>query len=179
MGAPKGNQFWKQRSRHGRNVIFKTPEALFQVASEYFEWCDKHPLHRYEAVKGGDLAGTTVKVPISRPYTLAGMLIYMGTGEEYWRDFKKSKTAKKGFSGVIEQIEQIIYTQKFEGAAVGLFKENIIARDLGIADKKEHTGGNGGPIKVQNEIKHTLEVKRCNDDRDKSASDSKPGSDQK
>ena len=30
-----------------------------------------------------------------------------------------------------------MYDQKFVGAAVGAFKENLIARELGIADKSQ------------------------------------------
>lgn len=28
MGAPKGNQFWKLRSKHGRDKLFSSPEIL-------------------------------------------------------------------------------------------------------------------------------------------------------
>lgn len=38
---------------------------------------------------------------------------------------------------VTTRIDEIIYKQKFEGAAVGAFNANIIARDLGLADKKD------------------------------------------
>ena len=44
MAAPKGNQFWKARSKHGRELIFKTPEALWDACVEYFEWVDANPL---------------------------------------------------------------------------------------------------------------------------------------
>ena len=43
----------------------------------------------------------------------------------------------KDFSQVITRIGKIIYDQKFSGAASGFFNANIIARDLGLADKKE------------------------------------------
>ncbi len=46
------------------------------------------------------------------------------------------KEEYKDFFGVYTRISQIIRTQKFEGAAVGLFNANIIARDLGLADKQ-------------------------------------------
>ena len=40
MGAPKNNQFWKLRSKHGRDKIFKTPKILWEAACDYFEWCE-------------------------------------------------------------------------------------------------------------------------------------------
>jgi hypothetical protein len=59
----------------------------------------------------------------------------------------------KDFSEVIHAIEEIIRTQKFEGAAVGAFNANIIARDLGMVDKKDVTS-DGKPLgnKMQIEI---------------------------
>lgn len=38
-----GNQFWKLRSKHGRDTLFSTPEKLWEAACEYFEWAtDNH-----------------------------------------------------------------------------------------------------------------------------------------
>lgn len=37
-------------------------------------------------------------------------------------------------------MEEIIRTQKFEGASADLLNPNIIARDLGLAEKQEHSG---------------------------------------
>ena len=134
MAAPKGNQFWKLAQNAGRPKLFETPEALWKAACDYFDWCDKNPWHRHEAVKSGDMVGTTVEVPVGRPYTLSGFALFIGASESYWREFRKAK--HKEFLSIIEAIETAIYTQKFEGAAVGAFNANIIARDLGL---KEHT----------------------------------------
>ncbi len=40
---------------------------------------------------------------------------------------------------VITRIKETIFTQKFEGASADLLNANIIARDLGLADKKDIT----------------------------------------
>jgi len=133
VAAPEGNQFWKLRSKHGRDKLFQTPELMWEAACEYFEWCDNNPWYKNEAIKSGDLVGTTVKVPTARPYTITGFLVYIGASEQYWRTFKAND--HKDFLAVMEEIERVIYTQKFEGAAVGAFNANIIARDLGLSDK--------------------------------------------
>ena len=46
------------------------------------------------------------------------------------------------FLGVVKEVEEIIYNQKFTGAAADLLNSNIIARELGLADKiaQETTG---------------------------------------
>ena len=43
----------------------------------------------------------------------------------------------KGYLEVTTRIRQIVYNQKFEGAASGFLNPNIIARDLGMVDKQE------------------------------------------
>ena len=141
MGAPKGNSFWKLRSKHGRDALFATALLLWKAAEEYFAWCDENPWIKKEAIKGGDMAGTTMDVPTQRPYTLSGLMLYCDAGEAWWKQFKQSDTAKnKDFSSVIDRIEQVINTQQFEGATVGAFNANIIARKLGLSDKVETTG---------------------------------------
>lgn len=137
MPAPKGNAFWQLRSKHGRDKLFKSPALLWEAACQYFKWIDEHPWIKNDAIKGGEWAGTLVQVPTARPYTITGFLLYANAGKEFWNQFKAAN--HKGFSGVIEEIEHVMFTQKFEGAAVGAFNANIIARDLGLVDKKDLT----------------------------------------
>lgn len=138
MAAPKGNQFWKLRSKHGRDKLFASPELLWEAACEYFEWCDKNPWLKHDVVKGGDQAGKALQIPTARPYTITGLCIYLGANKTFWEDFRKA--GHEDFSSIITHIEETIYTHKFEGAAVGAFNASIIARDLGLSDKKEHSG---------------------------------------
>lgn len=166
MAAPTGNQFWKLRSKHGRDTLFETPDALWQAATEYFNWCDAHPWWKNEAVKSGDSAGTIIKVPTARPYTLQGLCLYLDCNVVYFNQFeyglaKKSDELSKGFSKIVTRIREVIYMQKFEGAAVGAFNANIIARDLGLREKTELTGADGGPIQTEGTItQHTVVFKK-------------------
>lgn len=143
MAAPRGNQFWKLRSKHGREKLFSSPELLWEAACEYFQWCDTHPWIKKDFVGGGPNAGTIVDLPTARPYTLSGLCIYLGVNTQYLNQFKQGlneeKKTDKDFSLVITHIEEIIRTQKFEGAAVGVFNANIISRDLGLVDKSDLT----------------------------------------
>ncbi|GEJ46024.1 DNA-packaging protein [Chryseobacterium sp. ON_d1] len=135
MGAPKGNQFWKLRAKHGRDTLFESPELLWDAATEYFEWCDNNPLIEID-FKGKD--ADRVELPKMRPYTLHGLCIYLDCSTSYFREFKNSeRKSKKDFMSVITRIEETIYNQKFTGAASGFLNPNIIARDLGLVDKKE------------------------------------------
>lgn len=138
MPAPKTNQFWKLGDQPGRPKKFETPAEMWASACEYFNWVDAHPWQKVEAIKSGDSAGKLIKIPTARPYTLSGWCFYIGVSQEWWRKFKSAEHEE--FFPVIEQIEQIMYTQKLEGAMVGAFKENIVSRVLGLADKADHTG---------------------------------------
>lgn len=133
----RGNQFWKLRSKHGRDKLFETPELLWEAASEYFQWCDKHPLHGADALRSGQNAGKIIKIPYMRAYTLTGLCLYVNASEKWWINFRSGDKLSKDFLSVITRIEDIIKTQKFEGAAAGLLNANIIARDLGLSDKQD------------------------------------------
>lgn len=134
MAAPKNNQFWKLRSRHGRKKIFETPEAMKEAADEYFEYQSKQSWIRTD-YRGK--FSEKVEIPTAAPFTLTGLCLFLGVNTAYFREFQKN--CSKDFSTVITYIKEVIYTQKFEGAAVGAYNSNIIARDLGLTDKKDLT----------------------------------------
>jgi hypothetical protein len=150
MGAPKGNQFWKARAKHGRDKIFKTPESLWSAAVEYFEWVADNPLEK-AIVYQGEVTG---KESLMRAMTIGGLCLFLDVNENYLTDFVDNLDDEaddaKDFSRIIKKIYQVIRTQKFEGASAGLLNPNIIARDLGLkeATTNEHTGKGGGPIKM-------------------------------
>lgn len=150
MAAPKGNKFWTLRSKHGRDTLFENHTLLWEAACEYFEWCDKTPWYKNEAVKSGIYAGRIIKIPTAKPYSLSGLCLYIGCDQSYFRKFKGH--CDKDFITIITRIEEVIETQQFEGAVVGAFNANIIARKLGLADKQELTGSNGDEIKINHNI---------------------------
>ena len=143
MGAPKGNEFWKLRSKHGRDKIFATKEMLWDAACEYFQWCEDNPI---EAEDNKGTKNVNI-IKFKRPFTLKGFCIFCGASETWFREYRKA-IIEKDFLSVIHIIEEIIYTQKFEGAVIGIYNPNIIARDLGLVDKKEMGVDLNKPIQV-------------------------------
>ena len=131
MSSITGNQFWKNRTKHGRDKLFSSPEILLEEAYKYFEYCDANPLLEHDFV-GKD--ATPVYREKNRVYTWSGLELFLGVYS--LRDYKKNEEYKD-FSQVITHIESIIYTNKFEGASANLFNANIISRDLGLANKEE------------------------------------------
>jgi hypothetical protein len=141
--APKKNNFYLLRSKHGRDKAY-TPEELKTSCYEYFARCDSSPWYKNEAVKSGDQCGKILKVPTQRPYTKTGLYIFLNINRQTWDNYKGSED----YLAIIEEVENIIYDQKFTGAAVGCFNPNIIARDLGLKERTEQeiTGKNGAPL---------------------------------
>ncbi len=138
MAATKGNQFWKARAEHGRTKIFKTPALMLEAAFDYFQWVGDNPLEK-AIIYQGVVSDNPEK--LMRAMTIKGLCIYWGVNTFYLNDFignlDLDKKEDKDFSQVINTIKEIIETQKFEGASAGLLNPNIIARDLGLADKTE------------------------------------------
>jgi len=85
------------------------------------------------------------EIPKLRAMTISGLCLFLDITTETWREY----CIKEGFSSVTKNIAEVIRTQKFCGAAADLLNANIIARDLGLADKRELTGEDGGPIKTE------------------------------
>jgi hypothetical protein len=147
MAAPKYNSFWRLRSSHGRRPIFETPDKLWSACLEYFDEVARTPLKAAELVKYKGKAKVK-NVNKMRAMTIGGLCIFLDIDMSTWKDY----CHKEDFSYVTSRVELIIKTQKFEGAAAELLNPNIIARDLGLSDKKEHehSGKDGGPIPMVN-----------------------------
>lgn len=148
MAAPLGNKFWQLRSTHGRDQLFADPQLLLKACEEYFQWVDDHPWIKKEQLKKSYVDPETKKtvyladIPTATPYTIQGLCRYLQTNHMWFNQFEEALTKKddqtsKDLSIILAHVRDVIYQQKFEGAAVGAFNANIIARDLGLADKKE------------------------------------------
>ena len=154
MVAPVGNSFWKQRSSHGRKPIFATPDDLWGAACEYFEWVEENPLRETKlfSYEGEIIEG---EIPKMRAMTIQALCFFIGISRQGWSEYK----AKQDFSEIVEEIEAVIFSQKFEGASGGFLNASIISRELGLADKQDITT-NGESIN-----KPSLDVSKLSDEQ--------------
>ena len=141
----EGNRFWEARSTAGPKPKFTDGEQLWAACLEYFNWVEENPLYE---TKGFAFQGVVTKetFPKMRAMTIGGLCIFLDVTHDTWIEWRKSRP---DLSEVITRAEAIIYEQKFTGAAADLLNPNIIARDLGLADKSELSGRNGGPIQTE------------------------------
>ena len=183
-----GNQFWKLRSKHGRDKLFATPELMWDAACEYFEWCENNPLIEVVQKRGGTnikidkgvnaeiesdilsaISDNTMELPKMRPFTLHGLCRYLDCNTVYFNQFESSLKDKddeisKDFSKIVLCIRETIYEQKFSGAASGLLNPNIIARDLGLVDKQNIDASLAGDIVWKEEKTYETKSKTDNSD---------------
>ena len=140
-----GNNAWKSRSSHGRRPKFESPEVLESACEEYFQWVNDNPLMTVELVKFQGV-GIQHQVPKMRAMTIGGLCVFLDITKPTWDSCRK----KADFLSVTTRVEQIIYNQKFEGAAGDLLNPNIIARELGLRDTSKHVtdDGKGGDAPI-------------------------------
>lgn len=130
MAAPKGNTYWKlSKGWAVGNDKSYTPAALWDKAVEYFNWIDKNPLHESKGFSNGLILEMTKL----RAMTIKGFCLFAEISTQTFTNYDK----EDAYFAITAKIRDIIYTQKFEGAAAGLFETNIIARELGLADKQQ------------------------------------------
>jgi hypothetical protein len=142
-----GNRFWEARSSHGRNPLFTDPDALWAACCEYFDWNDSNPLYEDNLVT---FQGHATHEPLARmrAMTIGGLCMFLDVDETTWRGWRADRA---DLIPIISRAESVIYRQKFEGASASMLNPNIIARDLGLADRKELSNPDGtlAPVVVE------------------------------
>lgn len=143
---PKSN-YWDEMKRIGSEALeekaigrpkaIATPIQMWEYACEYFKKVDNDPYKRQDFIKSGDKAGRKVDLDNIKPYTWNGFENYLFEKkiitrlEHYKNNLRGTYDA---FVDVIARIDRIMYDQKFTGATVGAFKENIISHELKLKD---------------------------------------------
>lgn len=148
MAAPKGNNYWEFRNKHGRDFAY-TPDLLWDEAVKYFEWISDRVWNKKEAIKSGDMAGSVMDVPTSTPMSITSFCLFADIDENTFQRYEGYE-GYEDFWAITKRIKGIIESQQFEGATVGAYNPNIIARKLGLVDKTgiDHTT-KGEPIKEE------------------------------
>lgn len=133
MAAPKGNNYWQFRNKHGRDYKYQ-PEELWDEFVQYSEWLTNNPLFEEKQFAFQGVV-TTHNAPKMRAMTLTGFCLFADISIDTFHEYRKNKD----FIVVCTRIDNAIYQQKFEGAAADLLNPSIIARDLGLKDQHDHT----------------------------------------
>jgi len=135
MEFTEGNKLWQNRLNSGRKYFFKTPDAMWEAACGYFQWCDDHPI--LKCIGGGPRYQPDTYIPKLRAYTLQGLCYYLGCTDKYFNHFEKGLEGKtdevsEEYLRILSMIRNVIYEQKFTAAAAGELNPSLIARELNL-----------------------------------------------
>lgn len=138
MGAPKGNKYWEFRNKHGRDFKY-TPEEWETESIKYFEYMAGKVWNKKEAIKSGEMAGTLIDIPTQTPMSIESFCLFMDVDRGTWDNYESNEGNYKDFFNITTRVRAVIESNQFEGATVGAYNPNIIARKLGLVDKQENT----------------------------------------
>ena len=139
-----GNSWWAHRTTVGRKLLFQTPDILWEACKEYFEFVDTHDRWFKTDVRTltarsskGQTYSEVRQTPIKlqNAYSLDDLFIFLDITDSTWYDY----AARDAFSGICKRVKSIIDSQQLQAAYVGLFDSGLVARKLGLAEKREVT----------------------------------------
>jgi len=115
-----------------KRAQFANPQEFLRAAAEYFDWCVDHPLYEEQVFQyKGDITRADKKKV--RVFTREGLCTFLNIPLSRIDAYRRRGD---DWEEAIEIVDQIIRTQKFEGAAAGLLNPGMITRDLGLVDKQ-------------------------------------------
>lgn len=120
-----------------KHKYIETPEKLWELFTRYVEHERDNPMYKIEYV-GKD--GKEVHTPLQVPITFEGFECWLadeGIINDLGHYSQNLDDRYSDYVPIITRIRNNCFAQNFKGASVGLFNANLIARKLGIADKKE------------------------------------------
>lgn len=131
MTFEKGNKLWSLRSADVSIPRLLLPHELLEAFGKYYEWNEANPWYRHTLVQK---TGFVEKIPIGRPLSIGGFCLHAGISVSTYYQYSKEVE----YLNVVEIIKTAIYTNKFEGASVGIFSAAVMVRDLGLAENVSH-----------------------------------------
>ena len=133
MAAPKGNKYWIKRRQSGRKPAFDDANKLWRACISYFEWVEATPIKQEEIIKYRD-SYDRIEFNKMRAMSKRGLCIFLGINRQTWESYKGRG---EDFLGIITRVEDIIWEQKFTGAAAGVLNGSIIARELQLGEHED------------------------------------------
>jgi hypothetical protein len=127
------------KKKKGRKLKYKSPAEFLEKVYEYFNSRDKNPRYKKDVIRSGDNAGMIINIPLEQPYTIEGMCVFLKIDRS---TFSGLYCQRKEFIPVTTHAREVIEADQLEGAIMGIYNPNIIARKLGLADKKEISADN-------------------------------------
>ena len=130
MAFTEGNQYYKLRSKHGRDKSITADEFLEGV-NDYFKWVKDNPLTDYDRQ-------TNKEVFRKRPLTVQGLCVHLQIHSKTFYSWENGND--DDYRAICAYARDVIENNQLEGAAAGIYVHSIVALKLGLANKHEFTG---------------------------------------
>lgn len=140
--APKGHPLWGNPLKPKKYE----PQQLWDESIKYFEWCNENPWMKKETTNKGDRKEVK-EMPTQRPYTIQGLCRFLNITAQTFENYSNAKGYETYFE-ITRAIRDVIQNNQLEGAIVGTYQSNIIARMLGLSDKVENTNYNYNSVEL-------------------------------
>lgn len=123
------------RNPLGRPLKY-TPDQLAEKFAEFVQWCKDNPIvvKTRTTYANGNWAETCEEK--ARLVSIGAFHVFLGCDEVWWTQLSNGKRGAE-FSKVKANIKNFCENYQKEMASAGIFKENIISRLLGLADKQK------------------------------------------
>lgn len=121
----------------GRPRKVKTPQELMKIFQEYLKDREQRSISQVEKETGYVGDNTIVKEKIKTkqyPISIRDFCVFLGVSRHWWNELPED------FLEVRSTISDVLENHQLNGALVGEYNANIVARLVGLADKVEHTG---------------------------------------
>lgn len=115
-----------------------TPRQLAEEFEKYVQWCQDNPIVISKTATGkmgGNPFNRDEDETKPRLISIGGFLVWLGEDEVWWSQLENGKEGIE-FSKVKSRVR--VYCEDYQKAmaSAGVFKENIISRLLGLAEKQ-------------------------------------------
>jgi hypothetical protein len=122
----------------GRPRNFKDPGEIWKLFEEYKIYCSENPRFTFTAS-----LGKIVKVPHFKPLTIEGFETFCYSKSLTISHYFENREGRYSeFCDIVTRIKREIRGDQLEGAFVGQYSSNIVARINGISEKTENINRN-------------------------------------
>jgi hypothetical protein len=113
--------------------------SVLEAGLEYFQFSQACPLKRPEQNRlsgKGEMQKEVIEVDVPRPLSNSGLAAFLGVTHRYL-NYAARDARFAEYHDIFEFLFEQIRKQQFDQAAIGVFKENLVARNIGLTEKTE------------------------------------------
>lgn len=131
---------------------FHSPADVIEAFCEYVEWVNERPIRK---PMGKDKDGDIIWADMPRSLTMPGFRAFAGIGQPAWSSYTRGKRGndeeqKEEFREVTLMIQDFIHSHKLEYGLLDIFNAGLVARLVGLAERREISGPDGEAIRTIN-----------------------------